>query len=82
MSLSWAALSKMLTNISGQAISYDSFKSEYDANPAFASLVSRFDSRGIILKTHEEQSTAVSSTDATSTNDQMAKAASKKMISR
>lgn len=82
MLLTWEALSSLLSNISGQSIDYDSFKAEYDANPNFANLVSRFDSRGIVLKTHEEQSTSTDQPQAASTNDQMAKAASKKIINR
>jgi hypothetical protein len=41
----------MMQNLSGQEIDYDSFKSEFDSNPAFQELVDRFDAKGVVLKT-------------------------------
>lgn len=48
---SWPAISKMMQNITGQDIDYDSFKVSFDANPQLKNLVDRFDADGIVIKT-------------------------------
>jgi hypothetical protein len=41
----------MSMNTSGQQIDYETFKSEFDSNPAYQNIVDRFDSAGITVKT-------------------------------
>jgi hypothetical protein len=50
--LSWGALSNLPTNMDGQAVNYDTFKSSYDSNPElFKHLVKHYDARGVTLNT-------------------------------
>ena len=48
---SWAAVSNLLKNSSGQELDYDSFKAEYDTNPQLKNIVKSFDGRGLVLAT-------------------------------
>jgi len=48
----------MLQNVSGQSIDYDTFKLEFDSNPNLKNIITRFDGKGLVIKTKEkEQST-------------------------
>lgn len=49
--LAWPAISKMVQNVTGQDVDYDSFKAEFDANPKMKNLVDKFDANGITIKT-------------------------------
>ena len=54
-SYSWASVSRMMQNVSGQEIDYDLFKRQFDANPQLKTLVDRFDGKGITIKTKEKE---------------------------
>lgn len=49
--LSWSALNNLMQNIGKAQFDYDSFKAAYDSNPVVKNLVSRFDAKGVELKT-------------------------------
>jgi hypothetical protein len=49
--LSWNALNNLMQNIGSEQFDYDSFKQSYDSNPMVKQLVTRFDARGVELKT-------------------------------
>jgi hypothetical protein len=48
---SWPAISKLIQNMTGQTVDYDSFKIEFDSNTELKSLIDNFDENGITLKT-------------------------------
>ena len=48
---SWPAISKLIQNMTGQTVDYDSFKIEFDSNPELKNLIDNFDENGITLKT-------------------------------
>jgi hypothetical protein len=41
----------MMRNLGGQELDYDSFKSQFDSNPAYKQLVDKFDADGVTIKT-------------------------------
>lgn len=41
----------MMRNLGGQELDYDSFKSQFDSNPAYQQLVDKFDADGVTIKT-------------------------------
>jgi hypothetical protein len=43
----WAAISKMMQNVTGQALDYDSFKQQVDSNPNLENLFHSFDEQGV-----------------------------------
>jgi hypothetical protein len=43
----WAAISKLMQNATGQALDYETFKQEVDANPNLSTLFYGFDQNGI-----------------------------------
>jgi hypothetical protein len=48
---SWPAISKLIQNMTGQTVDYDSFKIEFDSNPELKNLIDNFDENGVTLKT-------------------------------
>lgn len=48
---SWPAISKIMQNMTGQTVDYDSFKVQFDANPELKNLIDNFDENGIVIKT-------------------------------
>lgn len=80
-SFSWQAIANMSKNITGQVLDYESFKSEYDANPAIAELVSDFNETSITLKTTNEVETP-NVEQKTNQVDSMAKRAAEKVMNR
>lgn len=52
--LSWTALNNLMQNVGDEQFDYDSFKVSYDSNPMIKNLVTRFDARGIELKTRNK----------------------------
>lgn len=54
-SLSWQAISSIMSDMGHGEYSYDSFKSEYDRNPDLQTIVKNFNSDGIVLKTDAVQ---------------------------
>jgi hypothetical protein len=48
---SWPAISKLIQNMTGQTVDYDSFKIEFDSNAELKSLIDNFDENGVTLKT-------------------------------
>jgi hypothetical protein len=62
----WAAISKMMQNVTGQSLDYDSFKAEVDANPNLKTLFHNFDDQGITFIKPVEVKTAVAANKAKS----------------
>lgn len=48
---SWPAISKMIQNMTGQTVDYDSFKVQFDSSPELKNIIDNFDENGITLKT-------------------------------
>ncbi len=48
---SWPAISKLMQNMTGQTVDYDSFKVQFDSNPELKNLIDNFDENGIVIKT-------------------------------
>lgn len=52
----WQELGNYNQNIEGSPLSYDSFKTAYDANPElFQNIVHNYNADGIVLKTNEKK---------------------------
>lgn len=84
-SFSWGAISQMLKNQGGVALDYDAFKNEYDSNPNLQKLIDKFDERGIVVKTKEENPPAVGEKAQQHNGnglDSMAKRAAQKIVNR
>lgn len=71
----------MLQNVTGQAVDYDAFKSEFDTNPSVKNVVDKFDADGITLKTkNKPEPTVGGEVKKTGKVDAMAKRAAAKAL--
>ena len=77
---SWAAVSNLLKNSSGQELDYDSFKAEYDTNPQLKNIVKSFDGKGLVLATKAKDAQPVDSSPKASSVDASAKRATAKAM--
>ncbi len=66
----------MAKNLTGQPIDYESFKAEFDSNPALKNLIHRFDGRGIVIKTKAKEKDLVSNKPVSNGNAEAQRAAS------
>jgi hypothetical protein len=51
---SWAAISRLVQNITGQIFDYNSFQVKYDTSPALQQIVSDFDNSGLTLTVNSQ----------------------------
>ena len=51
---SWEALNHILQNVQGNAVDYEAFKAQYDADPSVKGFVKNFDADGVTLKTKRD----------------------------
>lgn len=76
-------MSKLFQNVKGQKIDYETFKTQYDSNPALQRLVQDFNNRTITIKTTNQPMPSQSEVPGgTGAVDAMAKQAAKKMMNR
>jgi hypothetical protein len=47
-------LNKILNNVGGLSINFDSFKKAYDSNPTIKKMIKNFDQKGLTLDTNAE----------------------------
>ena len=83
VTLSWNAISNIMTDMGHGAYNYDDFKAEYNANPSLKSIVKNFNGDGVTLKTDAEAPKEPGiDADVKPTNkvDQMAKRAAGKRL--
>lgn len=54
-SLTWDAINKMMAPYGSPDIDYDRFSARYDSDPNVQQLVSKFDGKGIVVKTNKDE---------------------------
>ena len=72
-------MNKILNNVGGLSINFDSFKKAYDSNTTIKNMIKNFDQRGLTLDTNaEEPDMPATKGKRTKGLDAMAKRATKK----
>jgi len=72
-----------MRNIGGQEVNYDSFKMEFDSNPALQGLIDNFNAQGVTLKTKKKELDQISNKKADGAGiSNSAKRAAEKIINR
>ena len=72
-------MNRILNNVGGLSINYDSFKQAYDNNPTLKKMIKNFDQKGVTLDTNAEGPDMPTTKDKrTKGIDAMAKRATKK----
>ena len=72
----------MAQNISGQGVDYETFKAEYDNDPALQDVIDNFDERGVTLKTSESDMPVQQGQASVGSVESSAKRAAAKVVNR
>lgn len=73
----------MSQNITGQGLDYETFKQEFDSDPAYAELIDDFNERGVVLKTKASAAQdAAQVPQGTGSIESSAKRAAQKVVNR
>lgn len=53
--MTWDAINKMMQPYGAPDIDYDRFSARYDSDPTLQQLVNKFDGKGVVVKTNQDE---------------------------